>query len=143
MPHQTAGRMEESLRAKSQGCHGRGTLRTTATRGCSSDEDCWPCDCDDPPVAPPAAVLVLPGVVAIRAGVDGLNWDVVGEEGTEEARWWERRAMAKKKNARKKKPKTTRDQVPMECCFGECGITSLGGGLVKVAVLCIRCDALD
>ena len=36
-PHQTAGRMEQRRRAKSQGCQGGGTLSTTATRGCSSD----------------------------------------------------------------------------------------------------------
>lgn len=36
-PHQAAGRQESKRRAKSHGCHLAGTLRTTATRGCSMD----------------------------------------------------------------------------------------------------------
>ncbi len=36
-PHHAAGRQDSSRRAKSQGCHIAGTLRTTATRGCSMD----------------------------------------------------------------------------------------------------------
>lgn len=33
-PHHKAGIIEERRNAKSHGCHGRGTFRTTATRGC-------------------------------------------------------------------------------------------------------------
>ena len=32
-PHHTAGRIDERRRAKSHGCHGLGTFRTTARRG--------------------------------------------------------------------------------------------------------------
>lgn len=38
-PHHTAGRMDDRRRAKSQGCHGGGTLSTTARRGCRRDDE--------------------------------------------------------------------------------------------------------
>jgi hypothetical protein len=69
--------MDERRRAKSQGCQGRGTLRTTATRGCSRVA-----------VLAVASGFVSAGFdVAALDGVDGVKREVDGEEGTEEARW--------------------------------------------------------
>ena len=81
VPHQMAGRMEHRRRAKSQGCHGRGTLRTTATRGWRREAR-W-------------ATSVAFGGLAADAGAaeeeeddsfTGGRVGDVGDDGTEEAR---------------------------------------------------------
>ena len=84
VPHHAAGRMELRRRAKSQGCQGRGTLRTTATRGCRREALL---------AMFAAGVFRLRGVGAAAATVlESERVDVsfagvrVGEDGTEEAR---------------------------------------------------------
>lgn len=90
VPHQIAGSMEQRRRAKSHGCQGVGTLRTTATRGWRSEAflvTSVPEDLREEGGRVPVAVAI---VVAERVGVviveDSLAGVRVGEEGTDEAR---------------------------------------------------------
>lgn len=88
--------MEHKRRAKSQGCQGEGTLRTTATRGCRREALLATSvavgarlrivEAVEVVVAPVVVAVVVADRVGVLTGVDSFAGRRVGDDGTEEAR---------------------------------------------------------